>query len=333
MSRNDFLLIAKQANVRSNVPMFAGRMDSGETTVTRPAWKLTTLVAGCCLTFTTCGCITITPTSPALSWKSLTKSKIHQASYEEKVPDAPGEPKNPARLKVAYGRLMEETGQLAEARKSYQSALELQPKDIEAILGLARLDQAAGNLEQAEAGFRKAVKLAPDSSLTQYSLGQFYGSQERWDEAVEALTKAMLAEPNETQTRYALAVALVHTGNVEAALPHFIRTIGDAEAHYNVGLILHQKGQLEDSERHFALAVSKKPELVAAQNWLAHVRQERQSPAIAVESTAPSGRNSDILPAGHRTYSAEDSQTPPKGAPLPYSLRQAAPNSGTTGTL
>lgn len=288
--------------------------------MTRPAWKLTTLVAGCCLTFTTCGCITITPTSPALSWKSLTKPKIHQASYEEPVAEAPGNPKNPARLKVAYGRLMEESGQTVEARKSYQSALEHQPKEIEAILGLARLDQAAGNIEQAEAGFRKAVKLAPNSSQTQYSLGQFYGAQERWDEAVDALTKAMLAEPDETQTRYALAVALVHTGHVEAALPHFIRTIGDAEAHYNVGLILQQKGRLEDSERHFALAVSKKPELVAAQNWLAQVRQQRQAPTTAPQNLTPSRPGTDILPAGHTSASTDGSQELPKGAPQPYSL-------------
>lgn len=266
---------------------------------------LSTLVAGCFLSMSASGCITITPTSPSLSWKSLTKPKVQRASYEEKVPDAPGEPKNPARLKIAYARMMEESGQLAEARKSYAEAAALQPKEVEAVLGLARLDQAAGNLEQAELGYKKAVKLAPNSALTQYNLGQFYAAQDRWPEAADALTKAMLAEPDETQARYALAVALVHTGKVDAALPHFIRTIGDAEAHYNVGLILQEQGHLEDAERHFALAVTKKPELVAAQNWLVHVRQQLQSPTAGLDSGLPRNEHSPVVPVGHSASTPE----------------------------
>ena len=204
------------------------------------AWKL--LIPGCALCLTACGCITITPNTPNFSLKSLTKPKIERASYEQKVDDAPGDPKNPARLKLAYGQLMEEQGQLAEARKNYAAAAELQPKNVEAMIGMARLDQLSGNLEQAEQGFKKAVKTAPDSALAQFSLGQFYATQKRWKDSADALTKAMLAEPDETQYRYALAVALVHCGDVDSALPHFIRTIGDAEAHYNVGLILQEEG-------------------------------------------------------------------------------------------
>lgn len=232
-----------------------------------------------------------------MTWKSLTKPKIQQASFEEKVPDAPSDPKNPARLKIAYGRVMEQTGQFGEARKSYQEALELQPKEVEALLGLARVDVAAGQLDQAEINFKKAVKVAPSSSQAAFSLGEFYASQNRWNEASEILTKAMLAEPDNTQSRYALAVALAHTGKVDAALPHFIRTVGDAEAHYNVGLILQGEGKLDDAERHFEMAVTKKPELVAAQNWLAHIRQERQE-AVA-QTDGQQAKGSPVVPAGH----------------------------------
>ncbi|WP_437229741.1 tetratricopeptide repeat protein [Planctomicrobium sp. SH661] len=289
-----------------------------------PAQALTTLVAGCVLSVTTSGCITITPTSPTLSWKSITKPKIERASYEEKVPEAPGEPKNPAKLKVAYGRLMEESGQLAEARKNYAAAIEIQPKEVDAILGLARLDQLAGNNEQAELGYKKAVKLAPNSSQAQYNLGQFYASQDRWEDATECLTKAMLAEPDDTQSRYALAVALVHTGKVDAALPHFIRTIGDAEAHYNVGLILQGGGHLEDAERHFALAVTKKPELVAAQDWLVHVRQQRQNGPPAIDQSVPEKAQGTILPAGHSTAATPEASQKSPSAPVPADRKLSA---------
>jgi len=297
--------------------------------VKHPAQKLLPLVTGCVLLASATGCITITPTSPSLSWKSLTKPKVERASFEEKVPDAPGDPKNPARLKVAYGRVMEETGQAGEARKCYEDALALQPKEMEAILGLARLDAAASNLDQAELGLKKAVKMAPNSSLAQYSLGQFYAGQERWEEASEALTKAMLSEPDDTQARYALAVALVHTGKIDAALPHFIRTVGDAEAHYNVGLILQQQGHPQDAERHFAMAVTKKPELVAAQNWLAYLRRQHESDSSIGTENHPVA----VLPAGHSAAAGITEAPVPNGdrpltpqpviqAPLPESGRQ-----------
>jgi tetratricopeptide (TPR) repeat protein len=267
---------------------------------------------------TASGCITITPNAPSFSWKSLTKPKIQQASYEEKVEEAPGDPKNPAKLKLAYGKLMEEVGNTAEARKNYIAAAELQPKNVEALLGLARLDQMCGNLEQAEKQYRQAIKLEPNSGLANFSLGQFYASQKRWDESAEALTKAMLSEPEQIEFRYALAVALVHRGDVDAALPHFIRTIGDAEAHYNVGLILQEENRLEEAERHFLLAVTKKPELTAAQSWLTRIREMRATQIAAESESQPS----DVVPAGHRAAAPDSSPDQRTSAVVPASQRQ-----------
>ncbi len=246
------------------------------------------------------GCITVAPNStPSVSWKSPAKPKIEQANFEQDQDEAPRKPKNPARLKLSYGQLMEENGQYAEARKNYSEAAELQPKNVDAIMGLARLDQISGNVEEAEQGFRRALKLHPTSASTQYGIGQFYASQKRWKEASEFLTKAMLAEPDESRYRYALAVALVQTGDVDSALPHFIRTIGDAEAHYNVGLILQENGKLSEAERQFALAVAKKPEFPAAQHWLAHLREQNPGNVVPSSNAPEIGPISPVIPAGH----------------------------------
>jgi len=302
--------------------------------VTHPAQKIMPLVSGCVLIVCISGCITIAPPSPSLSWKSLTKPKVQQASYEEKTVDAPADPKNPARLKVAYGRLMEETGQIVEARKSYQEALQLQPREVDALLGLARLDVTAGHLDQAELNFKKAIKTAPNSSQAHYDLGQFYASQSRWEEASKMLTKAMLAEPDNTQFRYALAVTLAHTGKVDAALPHFIRTVGDAEAHYNVGLILQSDGHLDDAERHFAMAVTKKPELMAAQNWLAHLRQQRQDVIAREDGENSPPQPSQVVPAGHNHSSdanEADAVHSAIVAPVPHTA--LLPDDSSVGSL
>jgi len=294
------------------------------------------LALGSVLGLMSSGCITVAPNStPSLTWKSLTKPKVQQASFERAEEEAPGAPKNPARLKLTYGQLMEENGQYVEARKNYSAVVELQPKNIEAILGLARLDQISGDMEQAEQGFRRALKLDPNSAVAQYNLGQFYSSQKRWKEASEYLTKAMLAEPDQSEYRYALAVALVHTGDVDSALPHFIRTIGDAEAHYNVGLILQENGNWSEAERQFALAVVKKPEFPAAQNWLAHLRQQHPSTARPADAVPATGPTSPVLPAGHSTSDTTQTPKPAEahsfGMPLSSQQQQQAANQISPG--
>ena len=98
-----------------------------------------------------------------------------------------------------------------------------------------------------------------------------------WEEAVDSLNKAVLASPNDSAIRNDLAAALVQTGNIDAAMPHFIRTVGEAEAHYNVGLILHQQRDLDAAEQQFRQALDRKPELQPAQQWLATVMNEQQT--------------------------------------------------------
>jgi tetratricopeptide (TPR) repeat protein len=183
---------------------------------------------------------------------------------------------------------------------------------------------------EAEQGFLKALRLDPNSPAALHALGQFYGSQERWSEAVEMLSKAMLAAPAERQYRYDLAVAMVRVGDVNGAMPHFIRTVGDAEAHYNVGYILHQEGRLAEAEQQMLLAVTKKPDLHEAQVWLDEIRRSQDSAFTTAQapvdySPAP---QSEIQPAGLQVAPpiASGPVGPAGGAPaLRGSVSQPAP--------
>ena len=228
------------------------------------------------------GCITVSPTG--MSWGASNKPKIQNVSFEEPEEEAT-DPKNPTQLKLTYAKLMEEVGQVVEARTHYSSVTSDEPDNLEAVLGLARLELVTGNYVEAEKGFLKALKLDPHSDSAQFGLGQFYASQTQWDKAVDPFTKAMLSDPNNSQYRYHLAVALTYSGDIDSALPHFIRTVGDAEAHYNVGLILKDQGQLDLAERHFLMAVTKKPSLTPAQDRLDQLRKQRQG----VANRTPSG--------------------------------------------
>ena len=246
------------------------------------------LLAACSLLASlSAGCITVSPSQPQ-SLQSLFKPPVTQASYEETFEEIPSEPNDPEQLKVAYARWMEEYGRHEEARKHYGDVIESEPKNIDAILGLARLDQMRRRGDDAEKGFLKAVRLEPNSARTQLALGRFYASQQRWTDAVPPLRKALLTDPANQAYRYDLAVALAESGDIQAALPHFVETVGGAEAHYNVALILLNKGQKADAEQHLTLAVNKKPDFAEARKWLAEVRGE---------TTPATHQPTDVLPA------------------------------------
>jgi tetratricopeptide (TPR) repeat protein len=216
----------------------------------------------------------------------------HYAFSEEPLPEPEPEPKKTTELSLAYARWMEGVGSLIEARRHYQEVVDEHPEHVDALLGLARIDQLSGRTQEAEQGFLAALRVQPDSAVVLYSLGKFYESQERWSEAAGSLNKAMLAAPTEEQYRYDLAVSLVHTGNVRAAETQFVRCVGDAAAHYNIGLILHEMGQTDAAEQQMLMAVTKEPNLQNAQYWLDEIHREREAGRAMQESLADSGSSS-----------------------------------------
>jgi tetratricopeptide (TPR) repeat protein len=268
------------------------------------------------------------------SWRDLFRPNARDlAAKRAREADAIEVPKDigdSTELSLTYARWMEDVKNLPEARRHYSEVAERKPKNIEAVLGLARIDLVSGMNYEAEQGFLRALRLDPNSPVALHALGQFYASQQRWPEAVEVLNKAMLAAPAERQYRYDLAVALVRVGDINGAMPHFIRTVGDAEAHYNVGLILHQAGRQADAEQQLLLAVTKKPDLREAQVWLDEIRRARESSVTTAQAPAQYAPASQtgVQPVGLQISPAAASGPvmPASGAPsLRGSVSQPAP--------
>jgi len=183
--------------------------------------------------------------------------------------------KDPAALHLAYGTFQEKMGQTAEARKSYESALRDNPRSVDAILGLARLDQLADNPKDAEAGFQKALRLKPGDAKVLAAFGQFYASQKRWPEAFESLNAAIAAAPRETFYKHELAVVKTASGDVNAGLLLFTQLVGPEKAHYNVAYLLKQAGKTEAAVQQCRVALKINPNFEPAKTMLVQI-QERQ---------------------------------------------------------
>jgi Flp pilus assembly protein TadD len=191
--------------------------------------------------------------------------------------------KDPERLYVAYGRINEQSGDLDNARTSYESAIEENPQSVEAILGLARLDLLAGRVHEAERRFLKAIEVRPGDPSVIESAGQFYLTQDRLDDAINQLAKGVELAPANKRLRQKLGIALARNGRIAAAEQQFVQAVGEAEADYNIGLILYEQGAVQASEQRFLDAVLKKPTLAQAQHWLDAVRQEMTDSAAGAQ--------------------------------------------------
>jgi tetratricopeptide (TPR) repeat protein len=301
-----------------------------------PCWRINFLKLGLCgaALWLNAGCRTTAENGVAESTpRSLFRPKFLNASDSQAIPEEEVEVlpplKDTTELSLAYARWMEDVGNLVDARRHYTEVAESKPKNIEAILGVARIDQLSGRPHEAEQGFLKALKLDENSPVALHALGQFYASQERWPEAVAQLNRAMLSAPTEKKYRYDLAVALVHTGDINTALSHFVRTVGDAEAHYNVGLILREEGQLSEAADQMLQAIVKKPDLHEAQYWRDEILREQETVLASHSSmdgatgpvvAAPAGGNHSLQagpPSSPAAFSSQQQDQRRNQRPLP----------------
>lgn len=181
--------------------------------------------------------------------------------------------KNPAKVYLAYGQWQEQMGQLAEARESYGKVLAEQPKNIEAILGMARLDQMSGLMADAEERLKKAHKLSPKDPRVLAAYGNFHAAQQNWPAAIEKLQAAVKQTPDDPRYQFLLAVALARSGDIDAAYPYFVRSVGEAQAQFNIGYVLYEKGDRAGSAERFERALALMPDLAQAQEMLDRVQQ------------------------------------------------------------
>ncbi|MHC4875066.1 MAG: tetratricopeptide repeat protein [Planctomycetota bacterium] len=228
--------------------------------------------------------------------------------------DAEAQLKDPERLRLSYAQMSEQRGDYRTAREAYLQASAENPQSPEAILGLARLDLLAGRVQTAERQFLQAYQIAPENGLVIESLGQFYLTQDRFDEAVRHLSRGIELTPDNKRMRHRLAVALAKQGNIAAAEPHFAQSVGDAEADYNIGLILYEQGELKQAEQRFLNAVLKKPALAQAQHWLDAVRQESQK-ATETQLASASQPATDQQPVQQLTGQQPTQSTVSPGSP------------------
>jgi len=151
-----------------------------------------------------------------------------------------------------------QTGDLARAKDEYTRPLRANPRDRDALLGLAAIDARNQDFESAEARYLKVLELdprdayaqaalislrgtgdalqsesrlkmlisqQPDAPVLSFALGNQYASQRRWPEAQQAFFSAFSADPENADYAYNLAVTLDHLRQPKLALEYYQRAL------------------------------------------------------------------------------------------------------------
>lgn len=137
-----------------------------------------------------------------------------------------------------YAIILEQAGQKTKAVSSYQTAIHLDRKLIDAYNNLGKLYTKHGNFTEAESLYREAIKQNSEHFGSYVNLGNLLLKLDRAQEAIEVYQTALTLKPNDTNILHNLEVAT--------------QTINDpAKRNLNLGKVAYQQKRYQDAIRHY----------------------------------------------------------------------------------
>ena len=210
------------------------------------------------------------PPQGALSkaWSSATGSVTSMLGTSPATSLNSKRPKLDADIDIRAAQFAAQSGDLADAEAKYQRALKTEPKNVKAILGLARTYDEMGNSQQAIAAYQQAVKVHPKNAMVYNDLGLCLGRRRELAPAQQMLQKAVELEPGKANYRNNLAVVLVDMGRTSEAFQQLLVVQPEGVAHYNLACMLESRGQMDQAVGELQLALTKDPTLTPARDLL-----------------------------------------------------------------
>jgi tetratricopeptide (TPR) repeat protein len=153
---------------------------------------------------------------------------------------------------VTLGHIHRSTGKYDLALQEYQRALQLDPRNADAIIGLARSYDSAGRTADAEAAFKKAIALRPDSWDGYNSYAAFLNDHERYADAVAQFRHAIQLTPDNAALYLNLGavysdMGAQHYAEAEQMLRKSISLEPSYGAYANLGYLYNQQQKFAEA--------------------------------------------------------------------------------------
>jgi len=141
-------------------------------------------------------------------------------------------------------------GDLEAAGAAFERALEFNPRNVEAMRGMAAVRHREQKIDEAEAMLQKAIDLQPGNWYTIDALGLLYFETGRYADAVQAYRQVVFLDPDNWLGLGNLGSALMMTGDFNSAVDPLNKSLGikkDAYFLSNLGIIHYYLGEYDRS--------------------------------------------------------------------------------------
>lgn len=156
---------------------------------------------------------------------------------------------------VTLGQVHNEKGSVQLAISEFQQALQEDPRNPQALQGLAKAYQLSGRVAEAEKTYIRAAYMRPDDWNGFDKLGAFYEWQGKYKESIQTFKHALQLTPDNSQVLSNLAGAYLDSGDVsqrseaEKLLQKAIAIRPSYPALVNLGFAYSQDGQYEKAAK------------------------------------------------------------------------------------
>ena len=148
------------------------------------------------------------------------------------------------------GNFFLHTGQFPEAEREFVEAIELDPRDADAMLGLARVMRRLQRPEEAESLIIRAIDLKPGNWRAYNTLGSLQFSMGEYEKAAETYRRVEFLQPDNFVALGNMATARMMAGEFELARDIFERTLEievTPRTLSNLGILHYYLGDFEAS--------------------------------------------------------------------------------------
>ncbi len=204
---------------------------------------------------------------------------------------------------------------LDQARQGFQKALQQDPKNPTALLGLAQYHTRLGERQKALEVYHRYLQYYPQDIQARHQLALVHAQWKDWESAVRWCDEALRLDPESRNIRKTKGFCLARAGRYDEALATFREIMPESLARYHLARVLEHMGQVEASRQQLHLALQSDPNCEQARRFLTELE-------VAYSVPKPPNSSPTILPAEHLQsdpMSAHPSSSSPEtghGTPL-----------------
>lgn len=164
-------------------------------------------------------------------------------------------------------------GLLDSARAGYQKALQQDPKNKVALLGLAKYYSRLGEREKTIEMYKKYLTAYPKDKEVAHEVAMAHAQWKDWAGAVAWCEFALKLDPENLTFRKTMAFCLARAGKWEEGFNVMCQVIPEAQARYLMARVLEHQNQPEACKTQLELAIKADPNFADAKEFLAELDQ------------------------------------------------------------